>query len=94
MRFSYGINTLLIQYIRNLLSGFRRIGFSGGDGCDPWQTPCIFAVEAVESCSRPLVSEQSWCVHDWVALEVSGCPECLNNHLGQARLSREDPKLS
>ena len=36
-----------------------------GDGCDPWQTPVISAVEAVEPCSRPVLSQQTWCVHVW-----------------------------
>ena len=33
------------------------------DAIDPWQTPVASAVEAVEPCSRPLLFQQSWCVH-------------------------------
>ena len=36
------------------------------DAIDPWQTPVASAVEAVEPCSRPLLIQQSWCVHGLV----------------------------
>ena len=37
------------------------------DAIDPWQTPVIPAVEAVELCSRPLMIQYQWCVHNCVA---------------------------
>ena len=44
------------------------------DAIDPWQTPVASAVEAVEHCSRPLLYQHSWCVHNLLATSRNDCP--------------------
>ena len=70
-----------------------RIGFSHVGAeivCSPWQTPQTNSVDAVEPCSRPLLFQQSKCVHGWVASRGNVGSGFLDRHLRQVKLARDD----